>query len=360
MRKKFDLDEYSVDMDFGRVFSELRAVRSEKDGWKSKNTDSTPQKTGWNAYLIELSAPLLFSSDINEILKGEDFIIYPPIQAKKGVSPEIPTNTVYVPDGFPEIKNFILIKYDTLSGLAYSTQNKSSIVFRCHLLRIDIKGGMAKAFYIIRKFLTCVRSMCFQWWLLSGHNPFDVGARTMSSVSVNHEMQDISEEGEPKYVLRSQIINCGLEKILSHKHWLYLASISNKSFPADIPNRFFCDALEKFHLFEEDSAIMSISLALEAAEYEARSAAGAKSYPDPLRNLTKNPILLKYGDKNILKKLFIDRGHVAHSKEAPHFSKDSDIIKNYLAEAARILIIREAIKDDAPMEDLIVDLIHSS
>ncbi len=335
-----------IELRLEREIFSLWGVRSSKGSQEgnSQTQDEPPLASSrhWQTYFFELNSPILFSTDLHKVLIGPDFRIYPPSQIASGRGPEILSEVIYVPVGKDDVEFAQRIKYETVTGFVYSVNHNRKIqIFRGHGLRIDVFGEMRRALEVQRKFLARVRSLTFQWWLLGRDNPFDLGARYLSDVSENFEPTDILPDGTPMHPMQAQFLFMGLEKAVGPPHWNYLSSMASSSFPDDQANSLFCDALEKFFSFDDVTAALLLALSLEAAENEMRRMKNQVIHNDPIRNLTKHPQILKYGNEAVLKQLFVDRGHIAHANTPPYLSNGSATIKGYFVEAIRVLYARE-------------------
>jgi hypothetical protein len=289
-----------------------------------------------------LSSPILFSEGLLDVLEGDEFRVYPPTQLEKGKSPQIDCEVAYIPTGSPVVHQFDSIKYKSTTGFVYTVgESKKVPIFHGYGIRIDVKGGRDLALRIQRQFLSAIRSMCLQWWLIDSLNPFDLKIRFASALSAYGLITDILPSGEPKYPMHTKVLLTGVEKVVGRPHWDYLRTNCRSGFHADKVKSLFCDSLSKFYVFDHTSAVLYLALALEAAEYEARSLTNKRTHNDPLRNLKKHAEILKFGDYETLRMLFIDRGHIAHSQPPPHLGKDETMIFKYITESVRAMLARE-------------------
>lgn len=50
---------------------------------------------------------------------------------------------------------------------------------------------------------------------------------------------------------------------------------------------------------------------------------------------------MKYADKEILKKLIVDRNHIAHARRPYHLGQNPGLVRSYFIEASKVLIARQ-------------------
>lgn len=331
----------SFNLSLGRRTVSLRAVRDTEAG-SSIKTSSEARPNGWEAYFLELNTPIVFTSALNDVIVGEGFRLYPPTQISNGRAPEIMARSAYIPAGTPQVNQFQYVDYQTSTGFSFSiNQTEEFPVFYCYGLRIDVREELVDVFRIQRRVLLAIRSICLQWWLLDSLNPFDLKVRFTSTLIDDRSLIEVSRSGELRLPTQTRVELCGVEKALGPPQWSYLRHVLMTDAKTDLAQSLFCDALARFYNFDDASSTLHLALSLEAAEAGARRKTGRKVDNNPLRNLKKDPLLLGAGDYHILKKLFVDRGHIAHAESPPNLSADKEIITRYIAETVRIFVARE-------------------
>jgi hypothetical protein len=299
----------------------------------------------WHAYIFELSTPIIHTGNFTEVIQGNGFRVYPPFNIGKGRSPFVAEDCAFVPDGNPETDWYEKFDYRSANALTvYPPGTQREGVFRAYGLRIDARN-IGYALFVYRRILNLVRCHTLQWWLLGALNPFDVKLRFYSDLDQRsrflHRNQPDGHEVAlaGRYPVAGAVRLLGVEFPLDNTIWISVRDAAIESFRTPLTNSLFCDALEKYFQADDNAAILSLAIYLDAAEAEERQRVGIGSKKNAKRDLRKNPQILRYGNAEILKKLFVDRDNIAHAKSPVYANRSSEGLMNrYVTECLKIFL----------------------
>jgi hypothetical protein len=183
----------------------------------------------------------------------------------------------------------------------------------CHALRFDHEDGL-DIDEVYRRLLEHVVLLTWQWWLRSPQSPFQGPLRY--SFEIDDEFVPCGY-GEPvsswAVGLQTQTL-IGFERPLSPKLWRSIGTHIGNELPAETGSLRFADAIVNYKAGDIQRCILDLAICYSILENKMRRARGLPLKDNVDRLLEHTTIV---GDKNrsVIKRLFEDRGQVAHGME---------------------------------------------
>ena len=104
---------------------------------------------------------------------------------------------------------------------------------------------------------------------------------------------------------------------------------------ADLGLLAFVDALAAFMSGDNERCILNLCLCIEILGNKRRILKGFKDVD--FNALLRTSELLEAPDQQLAKRMFIDRGPIAHGRIAPNLMQDSGIVEEYLTMVRRVV-----------------------
>lgn len=282
------------------------------------------KRDDFEAHILRLPQPIMSDvSDVKAILEFQDsgklLRVYPPFQLNESKSVSGEFQKTWIPEGEDDIKQSTRIPPSALRGLSSRYTLKKGIVF-CHGLRVDCQRGMPER-EIVGSLLAHITQYTHQWWLRAGTSPFNGWGRFGAEIN-----QDFSLREELRYRGAGTIYSTwygmcetqkllGIEEPLTNNLWLLSSHHVSEGNRADAGFLSFYDALVAYMASDDPTCIFRLTNCVEILGSKRRLLLGLKVFKRE-RDLIQKTDLVDEPTRRILKKLFIDRDHIAHGREA--------------------------------------------
>ena len=284
--------------------------------------------SGWTAYFMYLKTPIAVQGKLEGNVSYNGAVLYPPFALNDAESDVISFRGIRLPDTSEEGVEMpsLLVKRPTIGF------SKETVL--CNGLRVDVAPGRS-ARPQIDYMLSLIRERTHQWWLTTDRNPFDLGTRFYVRLGLNHEV--LSCEADPKR--ENQVpwgfaadfqMKLSIERPLDQKEWDQCIAASQIQRRPETATSFFHDMLGSYYAKRNETCIYQACVTLEIMESKLRTLAGKPTNNFALK-LLRNSALWLENDKAILKKMFTDRGHIAHGRAPIYVTKDETLIKDYVS-----------------------------
>ncbi|WP_195819797.1 hypothetical protein [Roseobacter sp. MH60115] len=306
--------------------------RSEGDS--QEECDGLPSKTlsDWSGYLVEMPTPIIMAKGSFNPIISPSFRIYEPFEINQKARNAGAMSDIHIPadqDGRISVPGY------AINGMTAS--NAGDDCLSCLGLRIDFLDGNPEndIHELIRLFRSAVREVTFQWWLSSRTNPFDLGHRlsfelTPSFGAAKPYPSSNSDSYTGTWRGSTSLTNrLGFERPVGKNEWAEIDSRIRAGREMESATSFFMDAVSAFMAHEDHNCLVNACVALEIMECKMRALSGKKinGYGDKLR---RDAVLWRKKDEETIKKMFIDRGHIAHGRPPYNYRKNPVIMVDYL------------------------------
>jgi hypothetical protein len=188
-----------------------------------------------------------------------------------------------------------------------------------------------------------IRTHTFQWWITTGGNPFDTGARYGAELDVQYRPQigpsSFFGHSWTRILGTSKLL--GIEKPIEKESWLKIMQSVALQLPVDRTLEHFCDSMLEYSRGDDERCVLFLCLTLESASYKVLRMRKERKVKEYDRRLVKKAGLLA-SDTTIVDALFNDRGHIAHGAPARLLGKTYELssamsavteaLKSYLLE----------------------------
>lgn len=278
---------------------------------------------GFEAHILKLPQPILCkSAEIHDVVQfnadGKLIRIYPPfpLNETKALSGEF--SGPRIPEGNLKVDQHVSVPSAAVGGLTSHPGDRPGEFF-CQGLRVDCQSGAPER-ESIGLLIENIAQFTHQWWLRSAMSPFNglgrFGAELNKDFSLREELRHsrIDSVESTWYGHHQTQQFFGIERPLTNDLWLLSFDNASQGRHADTGFLSLYDALVGYMNHDDPTCIFRLSNCVEILGNKRRI----------LRNLTvctKHSQLLRKTDlvgestRAILKKLFIDRDHVAHGRE---------------------------------------------
>lgn len=277
----------------------------------------------FEAHILRLPQPIMSDvGDVKDVVVFQDsgklLRVYPPFRLNESKSVSGEFHNTWIPEGEDDIERSTRIPPSALRGLSSRYALKKGIVF-CQGLRVDCQRGMPER-EIVSRLLTHITQYTHQWWLRAGTSPFNGWGRFGAEIG-----QDFSLREELRYEGAGTIYSTwygmcqtqkplGIEVPLTNNLWLLSFHHASKGNSADAGFLSFYDALVAYMASDDPTCIFRLTNCVEILGSKRRLLLGLKVFKRE-RDLIRKTDLVDEPTRRILKKLFIDRDHVAHGRE---------------------------------------------
>ena len=249
---------------------------------------------------------------------------------------------VKIPEGTRKVESFKEIPSSVSKSLSSMPSNEDQNVSFCRGLRLDIESGFNTP-GLIESLLEQICQHTHQWWLRSSNSPFNGLMRFGAEIDRNnHLREELKFSGAKKiestwYVARETQNLLGIELPLTNSKWLLVCHNISIEQKADSGIIAFHDALASYMANDEVRCVFKMCLCIEILGKKRRLLLGLN--PVPADELIRTTDLVSDEHRAMIKRLFVDRGHVAHGREPPNLNKNNREaqLESYL-EATRDLL----------------------
>lgn len=307
---------------------------------------------GHEAHILRLPQPILCKTDeINDIfhfeIDGKSLRIYPPFKLNEIAENAGAFTNVWIPEGETKITYYKALP-STVSRAFTSTPNVGQGVFFCQGLRVDYQAGAPEK-KVVELLLEQICQYTHQWWLRAGTSPFNGLERFGAEINRDHLLREElryagAREIESTWYIARQTQQLMMGKPLDSNLWLLCCHHVSKLRRGDAGILAFHDAIAAYMAEDDVRCLLNLSVCFEILGNKRRILLNQKA-TDANELIRTTDLVEEEATRSVLKKLFIDRGHVAHGRE-PHLlglDKGSSIesyieaVRNVLSGYIRVL-----------------------
>ena len=305
-------------------------------------------KENFEAHIFRLPQPILCERDtIRDIFElhanAKKARLYPPFELNDMGENAGAFDGVTIPEGNLKVESFREIPKSVSKSLSTMPSKKDQGVVFCQGLRLDVESGF-DASRLIERMLEQICQHSHQWWLRSSGSPFNglmrFGAEIDKDSRLREELRYAGAKnvGSAWYVARETQNGLGIEAPLTNGTWLLVCHNLSVGQKADAGVIAFHDALASYMAGDDVRCIFHLCLCIEILGNKRRLLLGLN--PVSADMLVKTTDLISDDRKAVIRKLFVDRGHVAHGREPPNGYKNSETRLESYIEATRGLLSR--------------------
>jgi hypothetical protein len=299
----------------------------------------------FKAYIYKLPHPIICEDwklfnifDLHVDKKRIRF--YPPFPINEGRETEGAFEQIQIPTGKKTIESWTAFP-DTMAKNFQSQWHFNDKSSNCQGLRLDVEDGAPEE-KIINIFLEQVCQFTYQWWLRSRQSPFQGMKRYTLCVDKDfnilkelcyHEAKEVATSCYPTKTSQTLL---GIEKPLDKRIWDIVSSNIRNMTRADTELLAFNEAVADYMADDDERCILDLSLCVEILGNKRRILQGQRDVAAD--RLIRETDLVDEATRSVLKKLFIDRGHVAHGRPIHILTTDSNYTLEVYMEAVRTLV----------------------
>lgn len=331
----------------------IKAILAESDECPWPQLDSTvieehkkSIKKGFEGHIYKLPFPIIcVFPQIKDILdfeiEGKRIRIYPPFETNVLKEISMAFEGVAVPEGNKEVEDFKTIPDTAVKNLYLEQHSSTKQEYYCHGLRIDVETG-ASINKIINILLDQICQYTHQWWLRSSVSPFSGMKRFGFFIGNNFEIiNELRYHGAGKvecswHAVRQVQMQIGIEVALDNQKWLLIGNHVAHLHSAEAGFIAFYDAIASYMAEEDEQCILNLCLCVEILGNKRRLLLNQREVKAD--ELLASTDLVDNDVKEVLKKLFIDRGHVAHGRPIHILTTDSTFTIERYMEAVRAFL----------------------
>lgn len=302
-------------------------------------------RNDFKAYIYKIPHPIICEDwELFNILDfqvdGKRIRFYSPFKINEGCETEGAFEGILIPDGTKIIERWTAlpdIMARKLRGQWHLTEKSAN----CQGLRLDVEDG-APDEKIINIFLEQVCQFTYQWWLRSRQSPFQGMKRYGLSIGQDFKvLKELCYRGAKGvktscYPIRTSQTLLGIEKPLDKHIWDIVAFNVRNMTRAEPGLLAFNEALADYMAGDDERCILDLSLCVEILGNKRRMLQGKSDVP--AARLIMKTDLVDEATRSVLKKLFIDRGHVAHGRPIHVLSTDPNYTLEVYIEAVRVML----------------------
>ncbi|HLC44661.1 MAG TPA: hypothetical protein VJK50_02355, partial [Patescibacteria group bacterium] len=181
-----------------------------------------------------------------------------------------------------------------------------------------------------------------QWWLRAQHSPFRGPIQFGFQVGQSYEpTEELRYHGAGRVESAWYAVHCtqkplGIERPLDNGLWLLIGHHMAKQTPVEAGLIAFIDALASYMAGSDEMCVFNLCLCVEILANKRRILQGKRDVD--ANELIKTTDLINDSDRATLKKLFIDRGHIAHGRQFHILGRDTSIKIETHIECVRQLV----------------------
>jgi len=308
---------------------------------------------GYECQLFALPSPIAVFGELKRIVKvslGDANIrIYPPfpLNEKKHASGSFVE--VAIPEGTENVEGRTAIPNDAVTGVRAAHGILPNGIW-ARGLRIDVptdKSVDVQA--LIGMLLDHICQYTHQWWIRESHNPFLGYVRLGAAVGWDFRTRQLfRSQGDAKVEspwygsVRFQPA-LGAAAILDERTWILIGHHLSEGSRADVGILGIHEAVADYMAGRDERCILTLCIAVEILLNKHWQVVLKRPANDSLDKIVRTTSLVDDRTRATLKKLIIDRGHVAHGRAPYVVGKNPDctietyieagktVLKNYLA-----------------------------
>lgn len=312
-----------------------RLPTEEVTSWEDKHLE------GWISEIYQVKAPLWVDPRVKDIIVGSGMRVYPPFDANMQDMISNSLNDVKIPIGQSHVEKFIPFSEDAVRGLTTATEVGDASPK--YLLRIDRMETDPHHDDNLQLFLDLFRQYSQQWWVGSSTDPFDLGFRQSFEIEKDYTPRlKLRHAGADAsgiwYGLSATQKFIGFEQIVDCPSWTAIGECLRAGTGLDRSIGLMLDAVVEFMTYHDERAILSIAIALDMMAAKIHNSMSSKSMKKKYGDeAVAQSGIVSRKDREIIKHLFIDRGHIAHGRRPHHLRKDPVKIVYYMDAGLRSL-----------------------
>lgn len=295
---------------------------------KGEKCDSIESvETDWKMHLFRLQAPILISKSLKRVIELDTIRIYPPFEVNRA---SVSAN-FFVGTDLP-LRDGNTIKFDS-PWTQHPTIGFEEGTSICHGLRVDLKSDIGADWDGLQYLLDLLRERSLQWWINSNSDPFDLGAKYVVGLNEDGSMRSVGQvkdnETSGWNAAASGRRPLGWEAVVDEACWGGFGQGFASRKKLESASTAFLDGLSAYMSNMDNECIYRLCLALEIMESKIREANGKKTNSYAFK-LLEGAMLWDVKDKEVIKKMFVDRGHITHGSKPYNYSKQTSILLDYL------------------------------
>lgn len=283
--------------------------------------------TEWKMHLFRLQAPILINKSIKSVIELDRMRIYPPFEVDRA---SVSAN-FFIGSEIP-LRDGKTMKFDS-PWTHHPTIGFEESASICHGLRVDLRSEIGADWDGLQYLLDLLRERSLQWWINSNLDPFDLGAKYVVGINEDGSMRSVGQvkdnEKSAWDAAASSRRPFGWETVVDEACWGGFGKSFASRKKLESASTAFLDGLSAYMSSMDIECIYRLCLALEIMESKIRQANGKGTNSYALR-LLEGAMLWDINDKEVLKKMFVDRGHIAHGSKPHNYIAKNSIILEYL------------------------------
>jgi len=300
---------------------------------------------GWDVQLYQLPNPILVYRDVVEIIPverdGKSCRVYPPFLLNEVEDVAGAFTAIAIPQGEMLVTASIQLPESAVRGL--SAEPKASDDFiNSRGIRLDVQAGHDTG-ATLKALVDQITQYTHQWWLRSPQAPFRGPLRLGASIDCNYQViTELRCRGAGKiegswYAARQLQQPLGFERPLNRGLWLLCLHNVQTQVPAEMGLLTFSDALAHYMAGEDGRCILDLAITFEILASKRLLADTGKTESKNEKLLEKSR-LIEGRMADAIKKLLIDRDHVAHGRPPYIVGHKPDVTLETYLDAVRELV----------------------
>jgi hypothetical protein len=302
----------------------------------------------YECQLFALPAPIAVAADLKRIINisvgGKNLRIYPPfaLNEKKHASGSFAE--IVIPEGVSSVENTTNIPSDAVTGVRAAHGILPNGIW-ARGLRIDIPSINGPDIQlVIGTLLDHICQYTHQWWVRETHNPFLGFVRLGAKIGKNFRTRQLlGYQGAKKIEspwygsVRFQPA-LGGAAILDETAWNLIGYHLSEGNRADIGILGIHEAVAHYMAGRDERCILILCIVVEILLNKHWQAILKKPANDPLDKIVRTTPLVDETTRATLKKLVIDRGHVAHGRTPYVAGKNPEYTIETYIEAGKVVL----------------------
>jgi hypothetical protein len=283
--------------------------------------------SGIKAYFFRLKTPIAVEGELSGTVVYKGVRIHPPFPVEEGETDIGVFRGVELPNSGSSVN-------EVPAGLTKRPTTKfAPNATMCSGLRVDVPAGIS-TWPQLDYILGLIRERTHQWWITTDRNPFDLGLRFRADLGANDELLPYEADGSrenkvPWGFAHALQLRVTFETPLNQAEWLQCVHAASQEQRHETATAFFHDALSSYFANRDEACLYQMCVSLEIMESKVRQLAGNPTKDFALR-LLRGAKLWRNEDRDVLTKMFSDRGKVAHGRAPVHMTRDPQMIIQYI------------------------------
>jgi hypothetical protein len=278
----------------------------------------------FEANIFQLHQPILCNIDdcvsvLTITFKNKTFRLYPPFPLNDSNEISGAFSDALIPEGNEVIDSLFIIDDKTPTGLSSVPKSDESAIY-CDGLRIDAEND-STVYKVVEILLEQICQHASQWWVRGGTSPFKGIERFQSALNKKYRMRArLLYSGGGRVETTFNPV-CGMQNLLGFEKVLTNnlrdiicrhVEVGHRGEPGLLS---FYDAIAKYMTGDDIAVVVSLCVCIEILGNKHRILQNKS--PTDFNKLIASTKLVGEAEKKVIKKMLIDRGHVAHGR-LPH------------------------------------------